>query len=369
MKITFPHMGNTYLAGKALFEDLGVDVVLPLRISKKTLELGTKYAPETICLPLKINLGNYLESIKRGADTIVVTGSNGPCRYGYYSEIHKEILKDLGYDVEFVVMEAPEGDIKEFYQRLCKITNTKNIFRIIKALNNAFRVLRKADQFEAMVLKLRPYEKSKGEIDSLYRNLFNELEQNNGSHLMLRCLNKAFKDFKDIALDRNREVLKIGVTGEIYTIIEDFVNLDIGKKLNDMGVQVHKSHSVSGWVVENALYRTIGRSKEGDVRKAAQPYMKTFIGGHARESIGHSVLYAQEGYDGVIQLMPFSCMPEIVAMSILPRVQKDCDIPILTLIIDEMTGETGYITRLEAYVELLKNRREKQKSETMLSWN
>ena len=66
MKVTFPHMGNTYLAGKALFEDLGVDVVVPLPNTKRTLELGTKYAPETICLPLKINLGNYIESIEKG---------------------------------------------------------------------------------------------------------------------------------------------------------------------------------------------------------------------------------------------------------------------------------------------------------------
>ncbi|HHY91512.1 MAG TPA: CoA protein activase [Clostridiales bacterium] len=369
MKVTFPHMGNTYLAGKALFEDLGVDVVLPLPNTKRTLEIGTKYAPETICLPLKINLGNYIESIERGADTIIVTGSNGPCRYGYYAEVHKEILKDLGYDIEFVVMEVPEGDMKEFYRRLCKITNTNNVWKMVKAFKNAFRVLKKADQFEATVLKFRPYEKNKGEIDSLYRRLLKELEESHGSHEMLQCFQKAFQDLKDVSLDKKRDVLKIGIIGEIYTIIEDFVNLDIGKKLNDLGAEVHKSHSVSGWVIEHAFYRTVGRSREYDIRKAAQPYMRTFIGGHAQETIGHAVLYAQKGYDGAIQIMPFSCMPEIVAMSILPQVQKDWNIPILTLVVDEMTGEAGFITRLEAYVELLRNRKERQRSEALLSWN
>jgi len=52
-------------------------------------------------------------------------------------------------------------------------------------------------------------------------------------------------------------------------------------------------------------------------------------------------------------------MPEIVAESILPAVERDYNIPILTLIIDEMTGEAGYMTRIEAFVDLLRKRRER----------
>ena len=52
-------------------------------------------------------------------------------------------------------------------------------------------------------------------------------------------------------------------------------------------------------------------------------------------------------------------MPEIVAKSILPNVSKDYEFPIMTLIIDEMTGEAGYMTRLEAFIDLLKRKRRK----------
>ena len=52
-------------------------------------------------------------------------------------------------------------------------------------------------------------------------------------------------------------------------------------------------------------------------------------------------------------------MPEIVAKSILKTVSKDLDFPIMTLVVDEMTGEAGYMTRIEAYVDLIKKRREK----------
>ena len=44
--------------------------------------------------------------------------------------------------------------------------------------------------------------------------------------------------------------------------------------------------------------------------------------------------------------------------SILSNVSRDLNFPIMTLILDEMTGEAGFMTRLEAFVDLLQRRRE-----------
>ena len=65
-------------------------------------------------------------------------------------------------------------------------------------------------------------------------------------------------------------------------------------------------------------------------------------------------------YHGVIQLAPFTCMPEIVAMQVLPAVTKDLAIPVLSLIIDEHAAEAGIRTRLEAFIDLLNYRKEKK---------
>jgi predicted nucleotide-binding protein (sugar kinase/HSP70/actin superfamily) len=93
---------------------------------------------------------------------------------------------------------------------------------------------------------------------------------------------------------------------------------------------------------------------------AARPYLGAMIGGHALETIGNSMIYASNGFDGIIQIYPFSCMPEIVAQSILPKVENETGIPVMTLIIDEMTGEAGYLTRVEAFMDLLSRRREEK---------
>jgi len=70
-------MGNTYIAVKALLDDIGAEYVIPPLNSKRSLELGTKYAPEMACLPLKINIGNYIEAYEKGADTILTAADGG----------------------------------------------------------------------------------------------------------------------------------------------------------------------------------------------------------------------------------------------------------------------------------------------------
>ena len=43
--------------------------------------------------------------------------------------------------------------------------------------------------------------------------------------------------------------------------------------------------------------------------------------------------------------------------NIFPTMRENCEIPILTLIMDEQTGRAGYITRLEAFVDLMRRRK------------
>jgi len=83
--------------------------VTPPLITKKTLELGVKYAPEYVCMPMKINLGNFIEALELGADTIVMGGGWGPCRFGYYAQIERDILQELGYDFQMIVLESQDS--------------------------------------------------------------------------------------------------------------------------------------------------------------------------------------------------------------------------------------------------------------------
>ena len=61
-KITFPHIGNYYIPIKYLIKKTTLcEVIVPPKITKKTIELGSKYSPDYVCVPFKYNLGNLIE--------------------------------------------------------------------------------------------------------------------------------------------------------------------------------------------------------------------------------------------------------------------------------------------------------------------
>ncbi|NHJ05951.1 MAG: hypothetical protein EAX90_14080 [Candidatus Heimdallarchaeota archaeon] len=64
------------------------------------------------------------------------------------------------------------------------------------------------------------------------------------------------------------------------------------------------------------------------------------------------------GLSDVLKSM-FPDLPEIIARNIIPQISKKFDIPVLSLVVDELTGEAGYQTRIEAFISLLERKRMK----------
>lgn len=358
MKITFPHMGNVYIAGKAFFEELGQEVILPPICSRKTLELGTKYSPETICLPLKIMIGNFIESIDKGADTILLPGSCGPCRFGFYSILEENILNDLGYDVEFIVFD-PIGEgwtpLKENIFKTFKATRIKDV---VVAGKLGWKLIQKSDYITDLSNKKRAYAIDSHKVDLIMDDYYRQVDEVFGEKEMMNLMENIIEALNKVEIKEDYNPIRIGLIGEIYTVIEPFVNLEIERKLGHMGVLVEKSLTPTAWVEHHIARFPIGSKTENKKYELAKPYLKTLVGGHGRETVGSAIDYANKGFDGVIQLLPLNCMPEIVAKSILSTVSRDLNFPIMTLILDEMTGEAGFMTRLEAFVDLLQRRRE-----------
>jgi predicted nucleotide-binding protein (sugar kinase/HSP70/actin superfamily) len=357
MLLTFPHIGNVYIFIKVMLDTLNIPYIMPPRSGKKTLELGCKYGPELACLPLKINLGNFLESIELGADTVIITGGCGPCRFGYYGEMHKEILKGINSDIRVITLETTEG-IKETFKRFKEVFGTVNILKLYSAFIKAYRVIVEVDELDRLCYKVRPREYVKGSADKLLNNMRDRIEKAHGYKEIRQIVKDTCKKVNDIEQNNEFQPLKIGLVGDIYTLIEPLTNVNIEQVLGAMGVEVDKSLYISKWIKEHLISRYNKKSR-AEFDRAAANYLDVPIGGHARESLGNSVMYADNGFDGVIQIYPLTCMPEIVASSIMPSISFNKNLPVLTLVIDEMTGEAGYKTRIEAFSDMLIRRREK----------
>lgn len=359
MKIMAPHLGNTYLVAKAVFDMLGIDYIIPEFNSKKSLEIGSRYSPEDMCLPFKLMMGNYIQGIEKGADTIIITGSCGPCRYGEYCELQMSILKKIGHNLNFIVFDKPSDiGINELLRRISFISSnsTKTTLEKLNALRIGYKVLNLIDKIEAKAHYLAGYEKNKHECKYLLNKCKIDAVNSSTSEEMLRILNYYNKKLDSIEICKDKTPLKIAIIGEIYTIIEPFSNLYIEDKLMEYGVSTKRRLTPSWWA-KNSLMSVVNLNSI-DIRRASKEYLPLYIGGHGRECIGEAVMATKEGFDGAIQIFPMGCMPEIVCKAMLPTISKDKNFPILTLVVDEMTGEGGYVTRIEAFLDLLERRKQ-----------
>jgi len=73
MLVTFPHLGNLTLALGGVFRQLEAEVITP-PLTNKTMDLGVLHAPENACLPFKLVLGNFIEALDAGVETIFMLG-------------------------------------------------------------------------------------------------------------------------------------------------------------------------------------------------------------------------------------------------------------------------------------------------------
>lgn len=358
IKVAFPHMGNVYIAWAAALKKLGVEPLIPPHTSKKTLELAAKYSPESICLPYKMILGNFLQAIEKDVDYVAMISSPGICRLGEYGQSIKNVLKDLGYEEKYVELQLYDG-FNGMYAFLKQLTNIKNPVVIIKAINLAIRKIFVLDRIENLFSYYRARELTVGTAEKYYNHALSFIIDADTTKDLYKAEKEAIKEIKKTPIDANREVVTVDITGEIFLVQEPFSNQNIEKELGRMGVQTRRSLTVSSFI-KDAIVPKCFKKGETHLERAfrmAKPYLMRDIGGDALESVS-DVAYANErGIDGIIHVSPFTCMPEIMSQNIFPAMRENCEIPLLTLIMDEQTGRAGYITRLEAFVDLMKRRK------------
>ncbi|MHB8171014.1 MAG: CoA protein activase [Thermincolia bacterium] len=357
MKITFPYMGTSHIAFKYLVESLGHQAIVPPKPSKRTLSLGTLNSPEFACLPFKIIMGNYLEAIEQGAELIITSGGIGPCRAGYYGVLHQKMLEEMGFPTRILVFESPFRYPLDFLKKLKTVLAPNKIgwLEFLGHYRRAWRKMQILDEIESMTYDLCPYEFHKGETTKVFNKCLILIDAASTKEEMEKAREESLRLLREIPLDESRKPLKIGIIGEIFVVLEPFANFDLQTTLGEMGVSTHRSIYLTDWTKENTSW-----DGEKDVIEAARPYLKEMIGGHGINSVGETVIYARRGFHGVVQLAPFTCIPEIVAKGILNKVSQDMDIPVMTIFLDEQTGKAGLQTRLEAFVDLLAQKRERR---------
>jgi len=344
-------MGNIDVVAKAIANKLGIDLVMTPSASQRTLDLGVKYSPETACFPFKLQLGNMIEALELGADTLVMPGDLGPCRFGYYHKALELILRELGYRFQMVTQERGIIHMVKY------LTNGASLGKMITSFRFGLAKLKTLEELERVVYKIRAIEQGKGEATRIYREALKALDDATDYRALGQAKREYLQKLMSLPTITSPAPLKVGVTGEFFVVIDPFTNMDIEIELGKLGVEVRRHISISEWVELNPFVYVLGLREKDKSHKAAMPYLSRHVGGDGWQSVGEKILHAGD-WDGIVHLEPFGCLPEVMARNIMPSIKEGP--PVLNIIYDEHTGKAGIITRLEAFVDMLHRKKRRQ---------
>lgn len=130
--------------------------------------------------------------------------------------------------------------------------------------------------------------------------------------------------------------LNIALAGHPYNIYDNYLNMNIVKKLNMLGVGVITEENLDEENIDNEIKHLFKK-----------PFW-TF----ARNTYGFVVhMTKNRKVDGIVYISSFACGIDSIIIELIK--DRIGDFPFMILKIDEHTGEAGLDTRVEAYVDML----------------
>ncbi len=136
--------------------------------------------------------------------------------------------------------------------------------------------------------------------------------------------------------------LTLGVVGHPYLLRDKYINHGLLRRLEGMGVRLRTPESLPAGAAERAV-----QVHSGEAYWAYAPSL-----------LGTGLCFLKtEAVDGLVAAIAFGCAPDSGLAPVLDQAARRAGVPMLTLTLDEHSGEAGLVTRLEAFVDMLERKR------------
>ncbi|MBS4540161.1 hypothetical protein GOQ27_16905 [Clostridium sp. D2Q-11] len=298
------------------FNELGAEVVVSQKTNKDILNMGVLNCVDDACLPVKVFHGHAC-NIKDKVDYMFIP------RLISLSKREFECPKILGLPamVKNTIPNMPEIIDVEINFRKNKIHLSREIYQA-------------AEKITKNPIKIQQaYRKAKDEYRK-YEQLLNK-----GAHCELAISNykNQFTSFnKNHKNDKNN--LNIILLGHQYNIYDDYINMNIFKKLNKRGINILTPNMVDGKQINNYISHL----------------PKRMFWTSGKKIVGAtSFLINQRKVDGIIFISSFGCGLDSILIDIVEREAKSFKVPFNLITLDEHSGEAGINTRIEAFIDML----------------
>lgn len=305
---------------QTFFNELGVNVVTSGMTSREILDKGIREALADACVPVKLFFGHVVE-LKDRVDYLFIPRVVCLNKKTVYCPKFLGLPDMIKYSLEGIPpiidvrmdTRSGTGSLGKAYVEIAR--------RLGKGKASAYR-----SYWKARMVLFR------------YNNLlFKGYSPQESMALMQK------PDYKPAR--QKDQTLKFAVLGYPYALYDSFVSVGLLEKLRKLGVGVITAENIHPLVL--AMQRNCNLPKRlfwtlSDVLLKAAHF-----------------LFKQKLVDGVLHVTAFGCGPDSLTNKFIEfEAKSHKSIPFMTLTIDEHTGEAGIATRLEAFVDMVRRRKE-----------
>lgn len=307
---------NFYPFWYGFFNFLGIEVVLSDYTTKQTMSKGASYVVSETCLPIKIYVGHVLNLLEKGVDKIFVPSIQSVAHKIYncskirgLPDLIRNVLKADFTMIEPTLDKSEAGHgLYEFLTEAVAPFNITDKELIKKASKAGWRVL----------------------------NNFQVMTRSGISHKV--ALKNAIENKMIIPTEKKEHPIKIAVVSHAYNLYDERVSMKIFDKLEALNVSVLSAENL-----------TLEQTTEGIMAIGTNIYWA-----NEHEMTGAAGHFLQDNLiDGLITITAFGCGPDSLMIEKIARSAKQYKKPHLNLTVDEQTGEAGFVTRIEAFVDML----------------
>jgi predicted nucleotide-binding protein (sugar kinase/HSP70/actin superfamily) len=305
---------------------------------------------------------------------------NGPCRFGQYNQLQRIILDRLGFEEALIVHPSNENSYTGLVPR-----------RGVRFRLAVWRGLVAVDILRKLLQEHSPYEAQPGAARSLYQEHLDRavrcIERGGGG--IARVLAEAIEGFSRLEIVHGKRKPVISVVGEIYMRDNPSCNGFIVRRLEELGAETLMgpvrdwiSYSTyrfvrdSKWkrklsgiavsipqgifqdIIEARLVRLAGKGgveMQRDiplhrVLDLCGPYIHRDYDGEPAITMGSIAGQCETGISGVVNILPFTCMPGTLVSSVSSRFSDEHNgVPWINIAYDGQE-DSSIDTRLQAFV-------------------
>ena len=301
---------------KGFFENLGVEVVVSPKTTKAILDKGIKNAVDEACLPVKLFYGHVLE-LKDKVDYIFVPRIVSVEKKAYICP------KFLG--LPDMIRHNIEGLPKLIDVTVNLNRNSQKIYQSVYEVGKLFT--------SNPLTIWWAYRQGLSQLKEFYR-------LTGAGYLPNEALEELEKTRHHEVVGELGKDLNIALIGHGYNIYDGYISMNIIRKLRGLGASVVTADNLETEAIE----------------ESAATLPKRLFWTLGRKMVGSAFHFSKKGnIDGIIHLAAFGCGPDSFTGEIIERnLRRAKQIPFMNLTIDEHTGEAGIVTRLEAFVDMIK---------------